>query len=165
MYAACLLVLTACLACRYACRPQRATSRRIMATSMSVSLVWTLRSQSTTSRRLRSNQANVRSTIHRFGCWPHPRTPGGRLTTSSSQPPVAIHQSAILLSLVGLVRPDLGEARDTIRQSCKKEACAKGVVHVGWRDRDGEGQAQGIDQQVALAAFDARVSIVATDTT
>ena len=116
-----------------------------------------------TSRRLRSNQANVRSTIHRLGCWLHPRTPGARLTTSSSQPPVALHQSAKLVSLIGLVRPNLGQSRNKIVQTCQEAACATRVVHIGWRDVERERQAQGIDQQVALTAFDTFVGIVATD--
>jgi hypothetical protein len=38
-------------------------------------------------------------------------------------------------------------------------------MYVRWRDREGEGQAQGIDQQVALAAFDTCVGLIAADTT
>jgi len=38
-------------------------------------------------------------------------------------------------------------------------------MYIGWRDREGEGQAQGIDHQVALAAFDTFVGIITADTT
>ena len=45
----------------YFLRPSRATSMRIIATSMSVSLVCTVRSKSLLIRRFRESQPNVRS--------------------------------------------------------------------------------------------------------
>jgi hypothetical protein len=53
----------------------------------------------------------------------------------------------------------------TQSQSCQKAACAKGIMHVGRRDIEREGQTQGIHHQMTLTTFDTFVSIIAADTT
>jgi hypothetical protein len=73
---------------------RRASSRRIIATSMRALLVCTVRSNSLLIRRFRDSQENVRPTIHLCGYWLHPRTAGVRLSTLGSQFPMILYQSA-----------------------------------------------------------------------
>jgi hypothetical protein len=51
------------------------------------------------------------------------------------------------MSLVGLVSPDDLEAGDEVFQSYQKAVSANRVVHIGWHDLLGEGQAQRIDYE------------------
>jgi hypothetical protein len=64
------------------CVKARASSTRNIATSLSISLVWTFRSSSFLTRRFRESQPKVRSTIHRRGSLLKPRTPGSRFAVT-----------------------------------------------------------------------------------
>jgi hypothetical protein len=85
----------------------------------------------------------------------HPRGTLNNLEFPATRSPAPVRK---LMSLIGLVRPNLGQSRDKILQTGEETACAKRVVHIGWRDVEGEGQAQGIHQQMAFAPFNGLIT-------
>ena len=94
---------------------------------------------------MRLIQANVRSTIQRFGRATK-RCASVRLTISSFQQPVVATVAAI-------GEDGLDEGERTARGS-KQLAGAVAILHVGGMDDDAQQQAECIDEDVALAPRD-----------
>jgi hypothetical protein len=68
-----------------------------------------------------------------------------------------------LLAPIGGVRPNLLEPRHEVRETTQQLAGTDRVMDIGERDVPGDGQAQGVDQQVSLAALDELAAVIAAD--
>jgi len=97
--------------------------------------------------RLNSESTYARSTLHHFKIpVAHGLAPVGHILTS-----------------IGRVSPDFLESWDKVFQSGQQTTGALGVVHTGWGDVHGEGQAQRIHQEMALATFDPFMRVESAD--
>src|SRR5262249_35109295 len=67
-----------------------------------------------------------------------------------------------LVPPVGGVGPDLGEARHEAREAAKELARSPRIVRIGRRHVPGDGQTQGIDQEVPFPPLHARMRVIAT---
>jgi hypothetical protein len=64
------------------------------------------------------------------------------------------------LATIGGIRPDLLQSRHEERQTSQQLACAHGVMDIGTGNIASDGEAQGINQEVAFAPLHAFVGIV-----
>jgi|GEM_PF-3009657 len=94
-----------------------------------------------------------------------PTAARARVTFHHFQIPVAFCFAPVgqLLPSIGPICPDFLETGHQRRQSRQEATGASGIMHISRGDVDGERQAKRIDQQVALASFDALVGSVATN--
>src|SRR5260370_42111014 len=91
-----------------------------------------------TEPNVQSRAEKVRSTIHLFGRTANPFVPGTCPTTSRSQSPTALHQSAKSLPRYTLSAQMVLSRGDKVFQATKEPPGALRVVHVSWRDIVGE---------------------------
>ena len=133
---------------------------RIMARWMKATTERTWRSKSRASRRQRTIQAKVRSTIQRFGST-------SKRGTLLLQPPGAglRHHGSHLWSLVAAVGVDHLDERK--QPACPAQQCGRAIEvrHVAGMHDEAQHQAERIDQDVPLAAGEllARVEALRID--
>jgi len=95
----------------------------------------------------------------------HSESTCARGTRCHFQLPVAHPLAPVgqLLAPIGRVRPDFLQPWDNVLQSCQQTTSALRIVHIGWGDVHGEGQAQRIHQEMALATFDSFMRVESAD--
>jgi hypothetical protein len=100
-------------------------------------------------------QAIVRSTTQRLGMTSKPLAWAERLTTS-------IRHLAQLFAAVGAIGEDrLQKGKEPAGLAVQDQKRAIAVLQVGRVDDDGEDQAEGVDEQMALLAFDLLARVIA----
>ena len=136
--------------------------RRMEARWRKASALWLRFSQSLASRRQRLSQPMVRSTIQRCGSTTKPLASSRRLTISITRPGMTL---AIAIQedrpCIGAVCEQLAQERELSEQGGQQQHAAVAVLNVGGRHQHVQHQAELIDQDMALLAFDQLAGIEA----
>ena len=111
-------------------------------------------------RRLRPNQAKLRSTTQRLGRRTKPRARSERLTIGQLEPLVA-GRGGRDLALIAAVGEDQAEKGEAAADAREQRGQPVAVLDAGGMNDAAQQQAQRVDQDVALAAVDLLAGIVA----
>jgi hypothetical protein len=102
-------------------------------------------------------------TLHHPTFWGHSEAAGRQRRMGDDQLPAEVAQQPRCQTLteVGAVGPQHAQATQERSPLLQQPAQPRLVLHVGWGDQYGPQQAQRVDQDVALAAFDVLAAIEA----
>ena len=118
-------------------------------------------SKSFASRRHRPNQPRLRSTTHRFGRTSKPLVVSERFTISTDRPGIAwaaaVANTDPLITAIG---EKLRQERETSKQRVQHQTATVAILDVGRMYDRVQHQAQRVDQDMSLLAFDLLARIV-----
>ena len=132
-----------------------------MASCTNASCVRVRFSKSLTSRRQRPSHPKVLSTIHRFATTTKPLAASERLTISRTTLPVRFAAAAVAGAAVGAIGKQALQEHEHAPHTLQKRQKALPILHIGRCHIQPEHQAQRVDDEVTLLAFDLLGRVIA----